>query len=307
MPATSRKPLHQLLTERKVMAGGYERSYLIHVPSTAGPSPSSLVMMLHGAGDTARGAVCQTRWHEKADKEGFVVVFPEALRPLPAEPAGFDRNSQIWNDGSRKGFAYEHGVDDCAFLSSLAGQITAELGIPAGRALVTGFSNGGGMAFRLGNAAPDIFSAVAPVCGHFWADPLPMNSPSSLYYLVGGADPINPLAGGSVTLPWGTVVKPPTADSLKKWLSACGCSASPAETRSSGGVDTDFYGTGGSGKPCARYVRMSGAGHVWPGGRNSLPADMAGSDSSLIDATGTIWGFFSALQTDIQERKGAMK
>ncbi len=307
MPATSRKPLHQLLTERKVMAGGYERSYIIHVPSTSGHSPSSLVVMLHGAGDTARGAVCQTRWHEKADKEGFAVIFPEALRPDPSGPAGFDRNSQIWNDGSGKGFSCERGIDDCSFIASLTEQVMSELGIPAGNALVTGFSNGGGMAFRLGNAAPDIFRVTAPVCGHFWAEPLPASRPSALYYLVGGADPINPLSGGNVTLPWGTVTKPPVADSLNKWLSASGLPNAPEEERSSGGVTTDFYGNGRSGSACARYVRVSGAGHVWPGGLSALPAGLAGNDTSLLNATDAIWDFFSALRPDIQERKGANK
>ncbi len=52
---------------------GVERRYLLHVPAVYDPVRKwPVVIMFHGGGGSAKGAL----WDKKADKEGFMAVFP---------------------------------------------------------------------------------------------------------------------------------------------------------------------------------------------------------------------------------------
>src|ERR1700680_867438 len=57
--------------------GDRARTYLLHLPPIYdGKRPLPLVIVLHGGGGNAPGAARMTGFSEKADKEGFVVVYP---------------------------------------------------------------------------------------------------------------------------------------------------------------------------------------------------------------------------------------
>ena len=81
--------------------GGLERSYIVHVPSSYSlrKQLSAVVIMFHGGGGTARAAMWETGWAEKAEKVGFLAVFPNAMSRDPAQPSSFAGNPQLWNDG----------------------------------------------------------------------------------------------------------------------------------------------------------------------------------------------------------------
>src|SRR3954464_8816369 len=94
------------------------RSYRAHVPpGHAGPLPA--VVMLHGAGGTAAWTLAETGWASVANREGFLVVLPEATRPDPPLPPSFLQNPQVWNDGSAHGEPPRPNVDDVAFLAEV--------------------------------------------------------------------------------------------------------------------------------------------------------------------------------------------
>src|SRR5258708_476161 len=62
--------------------GGRTRSYLFHVPSGYDPAkPIPLVLVLHGGGGNARGAVRMSRMDAKADKEYFIAAYPNGTGP----------------------------------------------------------------------------------------------------------------------------------------------------------------------------------------------------------------------------------
>src|SRR5258707_2210628 len=77
------------------------RTFVVHVPpGFDGKSKVPVVVMLHGAGGSGAGAEPQTGWDAKADREGFIAVFPDGTPVSPALPAPFLANPRLWNDGS---------------------------------------------------------------------------------------------------------------------------------------------------------------------------------------------------------------
>src|SRR5262249_5039227 len=59
--------------------GGLTRSYILHRPPSLSGAPPSLVLAFHGGGDTAADMEPLTHFDELADKEGFLVVYPQGL------------------------------------------------------------------------------------------------------------------------------------------------------------------------------------------------------------------------------------
>ena len=222
-------------------------------------------MMLHGAGGSADFAAVETRWSQLAETERFAVVYPEGLPVELDKPAKFLTNPQEWNDGSGRG---RH--DDVGFLSAVLDRI-AEF-IDHNRVYVTGFSNGAGMAFRFAAERAERIAALAPVAGHCWlSNPRPARSVPTIY-MVGDADPLVPLDGGTVRTPWGrNDERPPVQQTLDRWASAIG---QPA----------------GSESFAVRII--PGHGHHWPGGRALLGERLGGPAVQGMDATAEIWWFF---------------
>jgi polyhydroxybutyrate depolymerase len=89
-----------MITHR-IPVNGHQRQFLVHLPEgtrQAGPLP--VVVMFHGAGATAEWTAEETGWPAHADREGFIVVFPDGLPRDPSAPRQFLANPQIWNDGA---------------------------------------------------------------------------------------------------------------------------------------------------------------------------------------------------------------
>src|SRR5687768_11322517 len=93
-----------------VTAGGRGRHCLVHIPARCA-APAPVVLVLHGAGGSAAWAAWETGWSAKADREGFVAVYPEALPPRPEKPSKFLTNPQRWNDGSLRGVPHPETDD----------------------------------------------------------------------------------------------------------------------------------------------------------------------------------------------------
>src|SRR5690606_15914980 len=56
--------------------GGRDRSYILHVPKDVQTSPWPVVINFHGAGSSATGQQAYSRMDAVADREGFLVVYP---------------------------------------------------------------------------------------------------------------------------------------------------------------------------------------------------------------------------------------
>jgi polyhydroxybutyrate depolymerase len=258
--------------------GGLERTYRVFRPATLAKSaPVPLVVMLHGGFGTGLQAEKAYHWDEAATRYGFVVLYPDGIR-------------RAWNAGICCGAPERDNVDDVGFLSALIDQIAREQNVDRSRIYVTGISNGAMMAYRMACEAPLDIAAIGPVAGTLTV-PCAQAKPTSVLAVHGLADAFVPFEGG-VGKGFSRASRPSVPASLAHWREIDGCTM-PAE-RSSGSV-TESPATCPHGR-AVELITIEGAGHQWPG---SVPPPvflqkLLGPSSDALDATVTLWQFFSA-------------
>ena len=72
---------------RSIKIGDLSRTYNLHVPANLPKDKDvTLVLMLHGGGGTPAFAECESKFSDLADREGFLVAYPEGI-------------GKSWNDG----------------------------------------------------------------------------------------------------------------------------------------------------------------------------------------------------------------
>ena len=266
------------------------RQFLIVTPpglKTDHPLP--VVFFFHGAGGTAEQAASTYGWVEKAQKEKFIVVFPQGLGVRPDRPSSFLLNPNIWRDERPD---VPDIVNDIQFFQTLLTELQTVLPVDPRRVYVTGFSNGAGMTFTLGAHFSDRIAAIAPVSSRSVAQIDKLTRPLPVYYLVGIADPLLRYHGGTVTLPWGnTRTVPPVQETVDAWAALDGCPILPTTVSDKEGVRVVRYGPGHDGVELL-FTTIEGNGHHWPDTIEPLPAAISGPSLDPFSATDRIWEFF---------------
>lgn len=271
--------------------GGVERTYYVHIPAGLKPG-APLLFVLHGAGGSGELAVRHYRWQAKADAEGFAVVGPDASPVFADRAADFRSNPRAWNDGSGRGGANIRNSDDVGFISTLIDALAHRHGIDRTRVYVTGFSSGAGMTQRLGQEMTDRIAAIAPVAGIMVPLRSSLPRPMPVLYVSGDKDPLNPLAGGDVALPWGgRFHKEPIQTLVERWRDLDGCAGAPTITTAPSRHVQSWSTCRGDVE--VRYVLIRDHGHEWPGGdRSRLPPTIVGPvNAGAYDATAAAWTF----------------
>lgn len=274
---------------------GLTRHYVVHVPpGYDGKTPVPVVIMFHGGGGKARGAMQETGWSAKSDKQNFLVVYPEGVPRDPSRRGSFVANPQSWNDGSQRAIvaASLKNIDDVGFVNAMLDDLGMKFRIDPQRLYATGFSNGASMTFRAGRELSTRVAAIAPVAGSDWLEQPAPTRPLSLLYITGTADPLNPLEGGEITLggkPAGN--KPPVREFIDKWVKMLGCVSEPKTIYDRDGVKGLAYTTCRDHAEVIFYT-VAGMGHFWPGGMSHLPERVIGKSFNKISATDVIWEFF---------------
>src|SRR5208282_2572641 len=162
--------------------GQQGRTYLLHLPPVYdGKRLLPLVIVLHGGGGNAPGAVRMTGFSEKADKGGFVVVYPNGSGRLKTRLL-------TWNSGNCCGYALDNNVDDVGFIRALIDELVKTRSIDPKRVYATGMSNGGMMTYRLGCELSDKIAAIAPVAGALSVENCQPTNPVSVIIFHGTAD-----------------------------------------------------------------------------------------------------------------------
>lgn len=187
---------------RTVTWQNLEREYFVYVPwavqKSAGPVPA--VMLVHGGGGHGRVPLNEWGWKPVADREGLLLAAPSALTHCYLEDKNgngtFDLQAEFelqakWATGplgqptrplctatqldelvrlgritaTERTLADHPLADDIGGIRQLARLMVGEWNADAKRLYVSGFSNGGEMAFRIAAEASDVFAAVATAAG----------------------------------------------------------------------------------------------------------------------------------------------
>lgn len=284
--------------DRSLAVGGATRTYFLHLPPRfVERGPLAVIVAFHGGGGDASGFKRYAGLDAVADREGFVVVYPDGTGRL-------GRRLLTWNAGTCCGYARDHKVDDVAFVLALLGELSRELPLDPTRVYATGHSNGAMMAYRMAIDAPERIAAIAPVAGMMVTDgfpparPMPVlhvhsvDDPRALY--AGGVGPPFPFTSARVTH---RAVEP----ELARWVAHDGCAREPtvADRRTAPGAGGGPAHTATLlvWAPCTsgaevRFWKLTGAGHAWPGHPSGLPERLIGPDTTVIDAVEEAWRFF---------------
>jgi len=273
------------------------RTFIVHVPrefKTRGALP--VLIALHGGGGNATGFQKYAGFDRLADREGFVVVYPDGTGPQ-------GRRLLTWNAGGCCGQAQTAGVDDVAFTLAVLKRLAADLPLDRTRVYVTGHSNGAMMAYRLAAEAADRVAAVGAVAGMMVVERFSPARPVAVLHIHSQDDP-RALYRGGLGPPFpGTDVRSRHASvegGLARWMIMDRCATEPrvAESRTAPAGATTHTADLLVYEPCesdaaVAHWQLTGAGHGWPGHRSPLPERLMGPDTTVIDAAEEIWKFVS--------------
>ncbi|HLH96181.1 MAG TPA: PHB depolymerase family esterase [Xanthobacteraceae bacterium] len=262
--------------------GGRERTFVEYVPKTL-KAGAPLLFVLHPSGGDAEGMreeFSNYEFDELADKQGFLVVYPDGV-------------GNTWND-CRGGSPFPSKrlkIDDAGFIKSLIDVEVMSHAVDRKRVFAAGWSNGAQLAYRLALESPEDFAGVAAVsasvpvkesldCGQ-------VDRPIPVMIVNGTADPINPFRGGMVNLggaELGNVLS--SEDTAKYWAKLLGVTAPPQLGKlphKGGPTSVDSMTWVKDGTPVVILYSIENGGHAMP---------LAGED---LDSPVAIWDFFAKL------------
>ena len=276
------------LSAAQLSHGNERRTYWTYLP--AGISANAavpLVFVLHGSAGSGEDmiAITQHGFEKIADKEKFIVVYPDALE-------------RRWNE-------QDGTADDAGFLLAIAGKLAAESLIDKKHIFIAGISNGGMMAQRLACEHADRIAGIATVAGTLpekLARVCKPSRPVPALIIHGTADPIVPWNGGPVAgfAEFGVVLS--GLDTVAVWTANNRCRGAAVTTtladrdpQDGTRIRMERYAdcaVGGS----VSLIVVEGGGHTWPGGFQYLPERFIGRTTREIDANQVIWDFFRQVQ-----------
>lgn len=278
-----------------LMHGGRERSAIVHVPPHAAEMRQiPVVLNFHGGGGYGANEQEYSLMDRLADRETFLAVYPNGT-------GRFGNRLLTWNAGTCCAYAAVNNVDDVGFVRALIGKVAENIPIDRRRIYATGLSNGGMMSHRLAAEAADLIAAVAPVAGGMVLPTIKSSRPVPVMHIHSIDDP-RALYTGGLGLPFpltkSQVLHPNIDQMILRWANHDGCAAEPTV------VDRRTEGDG-RGQSATRYVysqcrdgaevdlwKLTGAGHVWPGGKQKFMERILGPSTEIIDANQEMWNFF---------------
>ncbi len=268
-------------------ASGARRFRLYRPPGVKPGERLPLLVMLHGCGQDAEGFAASTRMNRVAQRERFLVLYPEQERLANAQGC--------WNwFNTDSGRAY----GEAALIIKAIDQVCLLHPVDRAQVAVAGLSAGASMAALLVSRYPDRFKALVM---HSGIPPGTAHSTLTALGAMRGRRTTQPLAAGpeAMAADWppllvihgaaDTVVSPQNGQAaVQLWAQAAGAQPSAARPLRRGQrypmSVTDFKRRG---RTVATLVLVEGLAHAWSGGAARQPF----SDAKGPDASRMAWAF----------------
>ena len=267
--------------EKSIVYKDLKRKYIVYTPAAYHSRPQQkfpVVVNYHGGGMTMREQMLYTQMNRTADRENFIVVYPQGIE-------------QDWNVGF--GMDYKEGSDDIGFTEAMLDKIRHDYRVDPQRVYATGLSRGGFFSLRVAAQLPQLFAAVASVGA-------PMPHPVMAHHVSGAKVGVMIMHGtaDSIALYDGKASGYLSApDTYQYWLRHNELGATRPVLRSINRDRDDGTGVthaeqGADGVSVA-LVTVKEGGHSWPGADAFNIGLPLGKTSRDIDANATIWEFFA--------------
>jgi len=273
-----------------------QRDYLLALPRKPPSGKRPLVVILHGAGASAKQVLGMafppsplSVWLEIAEREGVIV-------------AAADAGKGGWSDC----FAGDERVakkDDVAFIGAIIDDAIARHGADPGRVHVIGVSRGGLMAYRVAAEIPQRLAAFSALLACMPPPGRARQPTVALPALILGCthDPFMPYEGGKRLLTLG-ILEPMMGieASARVWRELAGLADAPlveAMTRADGRGRTRAtrFLWGEAGGPQVALYRIDGGGHAEPSRLKRYPElinRLVGPQNGDFDIAEVAWDFF---------------
>ena len=305
---------------------GHDYHYYLYTPAGyTGAEPLPLQLVIHGANTVALEQVMANGHHAVADREGFMVLYPDFVNEADPDPDGGESTPEsligshpgrLWDSNDVHSRATNTG--DAAAVVRMVDLVAEARNLDRDRVYVSGMSSGGMMTTLLMGLYPDVFAAGGIVAGCGF----------TIAACGGQAELAEPLAQAAVAamgeharpVPFvqlqgqqDTTISPAAAELTRRsWLMAGNLAAggtatsgpyplSPTST-TDGGVEGGHTYTVESyadvdGCPFAEIWKIHEMAHYWPGGTDD-PTWAEWTDHRAPNGAEVTWAFFSQFSLD---------
>lgn len=279
---------------KKILVDGLTRNYILHLPpgyNNAQKLP--VIFALHGGGGTAEGAVNFYNLNPLADKNNFIVVYPDAVNKAWNIPGITSRVKKL-----------DTAVDDVHFISVLLDTLIANYKTDDKKIYCTGISRGAMFSYYLADALNERIAAIAPVCGSIsktLATTYSFKKPIPVLIINGSDDPLVSYNGGYGKMNGRNegnedAYMLPTEDLVKMIVKLDHCNADVKTFELSnnnindGCTETEYIYNCNNVK--VDFIKIENGGHTWPGGTQYLPKFLIGRLCKDFSASQKIFDFF---------------
>lgn len=244
-----------VFAQESMQVDGKKRDYVVYAPSGLGSNPP-LILALHPLGGTSSQFKQMSGWNTFADKDKFVVVYPQGITTITMN--GQDMIG--WDIA---------GDSDVHFITSIIDTMAARYKIDRNRVYSTGFSMGGMLSYVLACRVAGMITAIGSDAGY----PMGQNAssckptvPVAICHVHGGADDFVTYSGVEA---W-----------IKRFAGLNNCQQSPVSTTPSTKYSKEDW------TPCENgidvvFYTITGMGHNY-----------ATSSQNGFSATDTFYNFF---------------
>jgi poly(hydroxyalkanoate) depolymerase family esterase len=305
----------------------HEYHYYLYTPAGYDPAtPMPLQLVIHGANTVALEQVMANGHHAVADREGFMVLYPDFVNEADPDPGSGESTpeSLVGSHPGRLWDSYDMtsratGTGDAAAIVRMVERVARDRALDRDRVYVSGMSSGAMMTSHLLGLYPDVFAAGAIVAGCAFGTagcatpdlPGQDEALARAAHVAQGAHarivPVVVLHGDLDT----TISPEAGARAVRQWLmtgnlASVGTTQGPLpliptssrEGRREGGHTwtVEEHRTE-AGCLVAEHWRIHGMGHFWPGGVDD-PAWAEWTDWRGPSGAEATWAFFARHRLD---------